>query len=52
MFFPLCLPSNGGSPWYPSNQLEHQATALCAVSTTGAAAHLEELGLLLAFQTL
>lgn len=37
-FFP-CLPSNGGSPWYPSNQLEHWAAALPAISAIGTAAH-------------
>lgn len=45
--FSSCLPINGGSPWYPSNQLEHWAAALSAIGT---AAHPGEPDLLPAFK--
>lgn len=49
IFFP-CLPSNGGSPWYPSNQFEHWAAALSGISTIGTDAHPGEPDLRLALR--
>lgn len=51
IFFPVCLAMEG-LHGILATTFEHQAAALSAISTIGAAAHPKELGLLLASQVL